>query len=352
MEWTKYTIHTLEGAEDLIGSMLNDIGIIGVEIDDLRPVGAEENGGYFGEVVPELPEDDFKARISFYLKKGRGDGSFSEKYDPGTGPLYQGELSERDRKELALMEADPAEVLEKVRAGLAEIASYCDIGEGTITEEEVREEDWANSWKQYFHAFTVSGVRIVPSFEEDSENDKGEADLVLYMDPGTAFGTGQHESTQLAIEALRKNIREGDAVLDIGTGSGILGMIAMKDGASRVFATDLDPNVPAALAENLAKNGISAEDFVFCAGDIAKDESVAEKAGGGYRIVTANIIAEILAGIIPAVRPLMAEDGALILSGILASKMDIIEAALAAAGMKAAEVGEMGEWRSVTAVPA
>lgn len=342
MEWIKYTIETTSAAEDDIAYMLNTLGIIGVEIEDKVPVGADENGGYFGDVVPEMPEDDHLARVSFYIKKpGSGDSLLPEHYDPGTGPV-----------DLPEPEGTVEEILSRVRAGIEEIRSYMDVGPGTITSETTGEEDWVNNWKEHFHAFSVEGVAIVPSWEEN-ETIPG-TDMTLLLDPGTAFGTGQHESTQLAIKALRKYIKKGDRLLDIGTGSGILGLIAMKDGAEKVFATDLDPNVPAALAENLEKNGVAAEDFQFVLGNIADDAAVQEKAlrasgGEGYEIVTANIIAEILAGITPAVPPLLKDGGVYITSGILKTHAQLVRDAMAQAGLTIIEETPMGEWESITA---
>ena len=468
MEWTKYTIHTTEAAEDLIGYMLSEMGIIGVEIADKVPVTAAENGGYFGDVVPEMPENDHLAEISFYLKKspkgalanaaaGGEELSataaedfhlpkapiISEDFDPGTGPIRRDGESESDRREREILQADPEEVLARVRAGLAEIAEYCDIGEGTITESVTGEEDWVNNWKQYFHSFTVSGVRIVPSWEEEGLASKGGAtpegsvagddvvpesgaagvgaasegsvavdnvvpesgaagagvasesgaagvgaasegsvavdnvvpesgaagagvasgdsaaetdayskynwDVVLRIDPGTAFGTGAHESTRLAIAGLRKYLKAGDRVLDIGTGSGILGMLAAKLGAAYVFATDLDPNVPAALEENLAKNAIPREDFGFILGDITSDPKVQAAAGDGYDLVLANIIAEILAGITPEVPAHIKKGGMYVTSGILITHADLVRNALAEAGFVIVEETTMGEWMSIAA---
>ncbi len=346
MEWTKYTIHTTEAAEDLIGYMLSEMGIIGVEIEDKVPVTAAENGGYFGDVVPEPPENDHLAEISFYLKKSPGEGLVSEAYDPGTGPIARDGESESDRREREILQADPEEVLARVREGLAEIASYCDIGEGTITADVTGEEDWVNNWKNYFHQFSVSGVRIVPSWEEAGDGDE---DVVLHIDPGTAFGTGAHESTQLAIAGLRKYLKPGDRVLDIGTGSGILGMLAAKLGASYVFATDLDPNVPAALEENLSKNEICRERFGFILGDIATNEAVKAAAGDGYDLVLANIIAEILAGITPAVPRHIKKGGVYVTSGILITHADLVREAMREADFTILEETTMGEWMSIAA---
>ncbi len=342
MEWIKYTIDTTSAAEDDIAYMLNSLGIIGVEIEDKVPVGADENGGYFGDVVPEMPEDDHLARISFYLKKpGTGDSMLPEHYDPGTGPV-----------DLPEPEGTVEEILARVREGIAEIGTYLNVGPATITAETTEEEDWVNNWKEHFHAFVVEGVAVVPSWEENEE--LPEADVTLRLDPGTAFGTGQHESTRLALKALRKYLKPGDRLLDIGTGSGILGLAAMKCGAGMVFSTDLDPNVPAALKENLAKNGISAEDFRFVLGNIADDASVQYKAlkasdGEGYDIVCANIIAEILAGITPAVPPLLKKGGVYITSGILQTHAQLVRDAMAEAGLTILEETPMGEWESITA---
>ncbi|MCR5294529.1 MAG: 50S ribosomal protein L11 methyltransferase [Lachnospiraceae bacterium] len=342
MEWIKATIDTMSGAEDDISYMLNTLGIIGVEIEDKVPVGADENGGYFGEVVPELPEDDHRARISFYIKKpGSGDSILPENYDPGTGPV-----------DLPEPEGSLEEILDRVRAGLAEIGTYCSIGPGTISLDTTQEEDWANSWKEHFHRFTVEGVAIVPSWEEGAETE--DADITLRLDPGTAFGTGQHESTRLAIRALRKYLKGGDRLLDIGTGSGILGLIALKDGAAEVFATDLDPNVPAALRENLIKNEIPETAFHLAMGNLADDPAVSAKAleasgGQGYDLVTANIIAEILAGLTPAVPPLLKEGGVYIMSGILRTHAQIVRDALAKEGLAILEEETMGEWESIAA---
>ena len=321
MEWMKYTITTTEEACDLVCSMLNDLGITSLEIEDKAPVSPEENGGYFGDVVPDPVFDDHKARVTFYME-------------------IPGEESEEtaDREE---------ELLRSVGQGLMDISRFVDIGEGRIEIGMTAEEDWVNNWKQYFHQFTVDDIRIIPSWEEVPA--EGNEELVLRIDPGTAFGTGKHESTQLAIRGIRKYIEPGMRVLDIGTGSGILGIVALKSGASEVFGTDLDINVLEAIEENLAKNEIDPAHFRYVIGDIATEQWVREEAGEGYDLVCANIIAEILADITPHVPAHLKKGGYYITSGILITHAQIVRDAIQKAGMTIVEEMEQGEWESIVA---
>ena len=319
MEWTKYTINTTEEAEDLVCAMLNDLGITGIEIEDKVPVLPEENGGYFGDVVPDLGYNDHTARVSFYVEV----------------PDEKDDIEDED------------ELLQKVIRGLLEIGQTTDVGEGSIEIGTTAEEDWINNWKQYFHQFTIDDIRIVPSWEELPHQESDE--LILHIDPGMAFGTGKHESTQLAIRGIRKYVRPGMRMLDIGTGSGILGIIALKSGAEYVFGTDLDTNVLPAIAENLEKNQIDPSTFEYGIGDITADDEIREKAGDGYDIVVANIIAEILAGITPEVPNRLKKGGYYITSGILKTHAQVVRDAMEASGLTIVDEVPMGEWESIIA---
>ena len=319
MEWMKYTINTTEEAEDLVCSMLNDFGIMNVEIEDKAPVSPDENGGYFGDVVPDLGFDDHTAKVSFYQEIPEDDPEFDED-----------------------------EILRKVGRGLLDLQNMgVRIGSAQIDISTTAQEDWANNWKQYFHQFMVDDILIIPSWE-DVEPEQ-EASMVLRIDPGIAFGTGKHESTQLAIRGLRKYLKEGMRVLDIGTGSGILGIIALKSGASYVLGTDLDVNTLEAIAENIEKNEVDPETFAYVIGNIQDDPAIQEYAGGDYDIVVANIIAEILAGITPVVPNHLKKGGIYITSGILITHAQVVRDAMAAAGLTIIEENEMGEWESIVA---
>ena len=319
MEWMKYTINTTEEAEDLVCSMLNDFGIMNVEIEDKAPVSPDENGGYFGDVVPDLGFDDHRAKVSFYQEIPEDDPEFDED-----------------------------EILRKVGRGLLDLQNMgVRIGSAQIDISTTAQEDWANNWKQYFHQFMVDDILIIPSWE-DVEPEQ-EASMVLRIDPGIAFGTGKHESTQLAIRGLRKYLKDGMRVLDIGTGSGILGIIALKSGASYVLGTDLDVNTLEAIAENIEKNEVDPESFAYVIGNIQDDPAIQEYAGGEYDIVVANIIAEILAGITPVVPNHLKKGGIYITSGILITHAQVVRDAMAAAGLTIIEENEMGEWESIVA---
>lgn len=346
MKWRKYTIHTNACAEEPVTAMLSELGIEGVEIEDYLPVPPEESGNMFGDVVPEMPENDERARISFYI--GMDESSREPSGAPG---------EERD------IPPEEAELLLKIRNNLEEMRSFCGIGEGKVTLSETEDKEWINRWKEYFHRFFVDDIEIIPSWEP-SEPDEG-ASMVLYIDPGTAFGTGKHETTQLAIRQLRKYLAKrqeehkegeqtGQTLLDIGTGSGILGIIALRSGAGSVYGTDIDPVAFPALDDNLAKNHIPDKDFERVCANVISDESAREavKAAcpGGYDIVTANIIAEILTELTPFIPEFLKDGGIYITSGILREKEPMIREVLKKAKMKVLEVTYQGDWCSVTAL--
>lgn len=317
MKWKKYTIHTTEEAEDLVSGLLAELGITSIEVNDKRPVTPEENGGYFGDVVPEMPEDDHLADISFYTDE----------------------------------DADDTSLLEKIENGLDEMRSYADVGDGTITEGSTDEEDWVNNWKQYFHSFFIDDIYIEPTWEEGSEEEdenRAKASMVLKIDPGTAFGTGKHETTQLAIRALRKYVKPGCEFLDIGTGSGILGIVALKSGARHVFGTDLDDNTLPAIKDNLEKNKVTDAQFTRILGNIADDKATQDAVGyDKYDVVVANIIAEILADVTPAVPAAMKKGGIYITSGILNERENIVLEAGKKTGLTYVETNRMGDWSSI-----
>ena len=351
MEWIKYTIRTTEEAEDLLLAELADLGIESVEIEDLAPPDPAANGGLFGDVLPDLPEDDGLASVSFYL----------------------------DEKQ---PEDERTALLASVRERIESLREFTDVGEGTIFTSRTEEEDWINNWKQYFHAFSVDDIRIIPSWEE-SEEDGSDHAMLLHIDPGTAFGTGKHASTQLAIRLLRKYLKTGDAVLDVGTGSGILGIIALKSGAAYVCGTDIDPVAFPALAENVEKNGLADAPFDALQVNIITEEegrdqvrralrtfrntSATEKpvpdcseqsdttkeSGSlkedGYDLVVANMIAEIIAELTPFVPEQLASGGIYITSGILREKEAVVRSALDRAGFEILEVLPMDEWCAVAA---
>ena len=314
MKWNRFTIKTKTEAEDVIISALADVGVEGVEIQDKQPLTETDKEQMFVDIMPEGPADDGIAYLNFYLEE-----------DTETAP-----------------------VLEKVRAVLEEVRGYMDIGEGTITESQTEDKDWINNWKEYFHQFYVDDILIVPSWEEVKEEDKDK--MILHIDPGTAFGTGMHETTQLVIRQLKKYVTPDTEMLDVGTGSGILGIVALKLGAKHVLGTDLDPCAVPAVAENKEANQIADETFDMVIGNIIDDKAIQDQAGyEKYDIVTANILADVLIPLTPVIVNQMKKGAYYITSGILDVKEEVVVEAVKAAGLTVVEVTHQGEWVSVTA---
>lgn len=314
MRWNRFTIKTKTEAEDMVICTLGELGIEGVEILDRQPLTEEDKAQMFVDIMPEGPEDDGIAYLNFYLEE----------------------------------DADTEQILGNVREALRELSGYMDIGEGTIEESQTEDKDWINNWKEYFHQFYVDDILIVPSWEEVKEEDRDK--LILHIDPGTAFGTGMHETTQLVIRQLKKYVKPGDELLDVGTGSGILGIVALKLGAAHVLGTDLDPCAVSAVEENRESNGVSGEDFELVIGNIIDDPEVQDRAGyEKYDIVAANILAEVLVGLTPEAVRHMKPGAVYITSGILDVKEEVIVSAVKAAGLILEEVTRQGEWVCVTA---
>ena len=315
MRWNKYTLLTTTEAEDLISSMMMDAGIEGIEIEDGVPLSESDRAKMFVDILPDGPEDDGTARISFYLEP----------------------------------EQDNEAVLAAVREGLDEIRGWgVDVGAGTIESAQTEDKDWINNWKQYFHQFYVDDILITPSWEPVKPEDQGK--LLIQIDPGTAFGTGMHETTQLCIRQIRRYVTGGTVLLDVGTGSGILSIAALKLGAERALGTDLDPCAVSASLENMAVNGIGEDRFRVLLGNLIADRDVQEQVGyERYDLVPANILAEVLVPLTPVVARHLKKGGIYITSGILDEKEETVTEAVKAAGFEVLEVTRQGEWVSVTA---
>ena len=259
MKWNKFTLKTRSEVEDIVISTLADVGIEGVEIQDKQPLTESDKQQMFVDIMPDIPDDDGIAYLNFYL-----------------------DVDENKEK-----------VLADVRAALAEMQEFLDLGECTITESETEDKDWINNWKQYFKQFYVDDILIIPSWEEVKPEDRDK--MIIHIDPGTAFGTGMHETTQLCIRQLKKYVTKDTELLDVGTGSGILSIIALKLGARHAVGTDLDPCAVPAVEENKEVNGIPVEAFDMMIGNIIDDKEVQDKVGyEKYDIVTANILADVL----------------------------------------------------------
>ena len=314
MKWNQFRLNTTTEAEDIVSSMLADLGIEGVQIEDKIPLTQSDKEQMFVDILPDIPEDDGCAYLTFYLDE----------------------------------DVDKQEMLLKVRQELEEMRSYLNVGECTIEESQTEDVDWVNNWKQYFHQFYIDDILVIPSWEnvEAKDSDK----MVIHIDPGTAFGTGMHETTQLCIRQLKKYVTEDTEILDVGCGSGILGMLALKFGAKHSVGTDLDPCAIDATYENMDNNGISRDQYEVMIGNIIDDKAVQDKVGyEKYDIVAANILADVLVPLTPVIIHQMKKGGIYITSGIIEDKEDVVVKAVKEAGLEVLEVNHQGEWVSVTA---
>ncbi len=324
MKWKKYTIETTTAAEDYMSSMLMDLGIEGIEIEDNIPLTKEDQADMFIDFLPELPPDEGVSYVSFYIEE---DGS------------------------------DQKQILTQVKAGLENLRKMVEVGSGVISSSETEDLDWINNWKKYFSSFTIEDILIKPTWEELKEEDKDK--FLIEIDPGISFGTGKHETTQLCIRQLLKYIRGNSGytpenthpkVLDVGCGSGILSIVALKLGASEVVGTDLDADCMISTKENMEVNHLDAGLGTFYVGNLIDDEELQQKVGTEeYDIVVANILADVIIPMAPVIPARLKKGGYFITSGIIDFKENEVKVAIEKAGLEVVEINHQGEWVNITA---
>ena len=303
MKWNKYTIETTTAAEDFMSSMLMELGIEGVEIEDKIPLSKQDQADMFIDFLPELPPDDGVSYVSFYLE------------DNGE---------------------DYTELLKQVKTELEELRKIVDVGTGVITSDQTEDLDWINNWKKFFSSFYIDDILIKPTWE---------------IDPGVSFGTGKHETTQLCIRQLLKYIPgTTPKVLDVGCGSGILSIVALKLGASEVVGTDLDADCMTSTRDNMQVNHLDLSKGTFYVGNLIDDTELQEKVGTEcYDIVVANILADVIIPMAPVIPARLKKGGYFITSGIIDFKEDAVKEAIEKAGLTVVEINHQGEWVNITA---
>lgn len=316
MKWKKYTIETTTAVEDFMSSMLMDLGIEGIEIEDNIPLTKEDQADMFIDFLPELPPDEGKSHVSFYI--------------------------EDDGK-------DQSEILKKVKIGLEELRDTVDVGSGMILSSETEDLDWINNWKKFFSSFTIENILIKPTWEDVKPEDKDK--FMIEIDPGISFGTGKHETTQLCIRQLIKYIKDGHPkVLDVGCGSGILSIVALKLGASEVVGTDLDADCMISTHENMKVNHLDEKLGTFYVGNLIDDVDLQKQVGTEeYDIVVANILADVIIPMAPVIPDRLRKGGYFITSGIIDFKEDEVRDAIEKTGLKVIEINHQGEWVNITA---
>ncbi len=315
MKWTKYRIKTTTEAAELVIAMLVENGIDGVEIEDNVGISEADKKRMFIDFLPVLPIDEGVSYVSFYVE----DDSNEAEFMPG------------------------------IEAGLEELRDFIDVGDGTIVKSETEDKDWINNWKEFFKSFEVDGIVIKPTWEETKPEYEGK--MMIEIDPGIAFGTGLHETTQLCMKQLNKYVKPDTKILDVGCGSGILSIIALKIGAESAVGIDIDENATVATKENLETNGIPLDKCQVITGNILEDESIREQIGYEcYDIVAANILADVLIPLTPLVPAHLKKGGLYITSGIIDMKEEEVKAAVEATGeFEIIEITRQKDWSSITA---
>lgn len=323
MKWTQYRIKTISDAEDVIISTLYDIGLEGAQIEDKVPLTAREKEQMFVDIMPDCPDDDGVAYLNFFVEMDES-------------------LSKEEYEQQKL------DTVNSILAELDDLRSFMEIGEGSVTISETEDKDWINNWKEFFHQFYVDDILVIPSWEKVKEEDKDK--MILHIDPGTAFGTGMHETTQLCIRQLKKYVTSETVLLDVGTGSGILSILALMFGAKSAIGTDLDPCAIDAVRDNLETNHIDTDKFELIIGNIISEKEIQDQVGyEKYDIVVANILADVLVPLTPVIVDQMKKGALYITSGIIDMKEETVVSAVKDAGLEVVEVTYQGEWVSVTA---
>lgn len=315
MKWIKYTLKTTTAASELVIAMMFEAGIDGVEIEDNVPISEADKKRMFIDFLPILPIDEGVCYLSFYLED----------------------------------ETNEKEILEAVNEGLTELKDFVDVGEGTISKSETEDKDWINNWKQFFKSFTVDDIVIKPTWEDVKPEYVGK--MLIEIDPGIAFGTGMHETTQLCMRQLNKYVKKGDAILDVGCGSGILSIVALKLEAARAVGVDIDENATIATGENLEVNHIDKNMCKVYTGNILEDKVLEDKIGYDcFDIVTANILADVLLPLTPIVPAHLKKGGLFITSGIIDTKEEEVKQAIIDNGnYEIVEITRQKDWSSITA---
>ncbi|MCQ2520031.1 MAG: 50S ribosomal protein L11 methyltransferase [Lachnospiraceae bacterium] len=316
MKWIKFRIKTITEAEDILISNLYDIGLEGAQIEDKVPLTALEKEQMFVDILPDMPDNDDVAYLSCFVEDND--------------------------------DVDKDKILKDIEEVLEETKSNMEIGEGIVEVSETEDVDWINNWKEFFHQFYVDDLLVIPSWEEVKPEDRDKK--ILHIDPGTAFGTGMHETTQLCIRSIKKYITPETVILDVGTGSGILSIISLMYGAKSAVGTDLDPCAIDACYENMESNDIPKDKFKVMIGNIISDKAVQDEVGYEcYDIVVANILADVLEPLTPVIINQMKKGAVYVTSGIIDTKENEVRECMEAAGLEILHIDHQGEWVGITA---
>lgn len=337
MIWKKITINTNVEAADIVASVLFDNGIVGAEIEDNQNLSEEDLKKMYVD-IPKINIDDGKSKVSFYVSIGDKVKSSFDNVDKNIV-----DNSYTRSNDNIFTEAELKNILDNINNELEEYRQFMDMGSLDIEEHELNDEEFLNKWKENFKSLVIDDINILPNWEKVKEGK-----LNIFIEPGNAFGTGHHATTKLCVKAIEKLINDKGndlSFLDIGTGSGILSIIAYKLGVNRIMAIDIDENCELNLSENLKLNSIDSVEkiidesyiidydkhkFIYGFGNIICDSELRKIVGSEkYDIIVANILAPVLISLIEQgnIGSFLADGGSLILSGIIKEKLnDVLDA--------------------------
>ena len=337
MKWIQYQIHTTTNAVDLIGQLLCEAGIQGFEISDNVPLSPEEEKLMYTDIPAQLAPDDGTSTITFYTE---GENADEEKAFYSTGSSLRDE-----RLPDSSPVCPPEELVAKLQREITDLRSYCDFPEPEITYSIQDDSQWKDSWKDSFKAFRVAEDIIIKPVWEDTPDFAVPTDTIVRIEPGSAFGTGTHETTKLCLLSLRKHLSPHTNILDAGCGSGILAISALLSGASTAFCLDIDPAAVSGTLENASLNQLGRNRLQAVAGNILEDsEMIHSLCPKPFDIAVANILADVIIPLAGVIRPFIKENGLFISSGILAQKADDVEQALLQNHFTILEKNTLGEW--------
>lgn len=336
MKWYKFELNTTTEATDLVIDMLSGLGIEGVEVRDHLPLTEAEKELMYVDILPESLPDDGKASLVFYVEAEGSEEERSALYNSGT-KIEEPSFFDLER------------LSKEIKEGLEELSGFVSVGEGTFHYEETSDMDWADKWKDFFKSFRI-GEKIVIAPTWDDEVERKPEDILIRIDPGIAFGTGTHETTKLCVEELLAHVKPGDFILDVGCGSAILTIAAMKLGAKKAYAIDIDEVAVGVAKENLAINEIPAFSVTLEAGNLLEEEGLRERVyAEKYDMIVANILAPVLVPLTPVIFPALKEGGLYVCSGIVKEASAMVEEAIEKAGLSLISKKEDGDWVCLTA---